>query len=105
MIRHVVMWRVRGGSAREKQVARELVRDAFESLRGRIPGMTRLEIGLDTGASDDSCDVVLVSDFVSRGALVAYTVHPEHQRVRGELGDLCVGGHRVDYVVPEDLLP
>jgi hypothetical protein len=50
--------------------------------------MTRLEIGLDTGSSVDACDVVMVSDFASHGALAAYAAHPEHRRVCAELGDL-----------------
>ena len=99
MIRHVVMWRVRGDTSAERNAARERVREAFEGLRGRIPGMTRLEIGLDQSAIDYACDVVLVSEFASQGALTAYAAHPEHQRVRAELGDLRTERYQVDYVV------
>ena len=102
MIRHIVMWRVRGDSLPERQGGRERVRDAFEGLRGRIPGMTRLEIGLDTSAVDNACDVVLVADFVSHGALAAYAVHPEHERVRAELGALRISRHQVDYVMADE---
>lgn len=98
MIRQIVMWRVRGENAIERQAARELVRDAFEGLRGRIPGMTRLEVGLDASGVDCACDVVLVSDFVSSAALASCAVHPEHLRVRKELGDLRVERYRVDHV-------
>lgn len=103
MIRHIVMWRVRGENAIERKAARELVRDAFEGLRGRIPGMTRLEVGLDASGVDDACDVVLVTDFVSPAALASYAVHPEHLRVRKELGDLRVERYQVDYVADDGL--
>jgi hypothetical protein len=102
MIRHIVMWRLRGDTPAERSAARERVCDAFEGLRGRIPGMVRLEVGLDHSGVEYACDVVLVADFVSQGALAAYAVHPEHVRVRSELGALRIDRHQVDYVVPTD---
>ena len=102
MIRQIVMWSVRGDTPPERQVARERVRDAFESLRGRIPGMTRLEIGLNISNADYACDVVLVSDFVSSDALEAYAIHPEHKRVIAELDTLRLTRYQIDYVVVEE---
>ena len=68
MIRHVVMWKVAGRSADERSEARRRVQAAFEGLRGRIPGMTRVEIGADVSGVDYACDLVLVADFDGRGA-------------------------------------
>ena len=99
MIRHIVMWKLRGDTADEQRVARERVKAAFEGLRGRIPGMSRIEIGLDESTVDYACDVVLLSEFESREALAAYGIHPEHLRVRDTLGDLRIARHQVDYVV------
>ncbi len=99
MIRHLVMWKLRGDTADEQRTARERVKRAFEGLRGRIPGMTTIEIGFDTSAADYACDVVLFSEFESRDALANYARHPEHLRVRDELGDLRTERHQVDYVV------
>ena len=62
MIRHVVMWNVRGASRDEKLANIEKLKAAFQSLRGRIPGLLHLEIGVDTSCVDYACDVVLVSD-------------------------------------------
>ena len=67
MIRHVVMWKVAGRSADERSEARRRVQAAFEGLRGRIPGMTRVEIGADVSGVDYACDLVLVADFESDG--------------------------------------
>ncbi|MDY0747777.1 Dabb family protein [Paucibacter sp. R3-3] len=97
MIRHIVMWRVKGESADERRRGRLQVKAAFEGLRGRIPGMTRLEIGLDTSGTDYACDVVLVTDFHSQQALDEYANHPEHLRVRRELDGIRVTRHQVDY--------
>jgi hypothetical protein len=96
-VRHIVMWRVRGDSVEERAAARRKVKDAFEGLRGRIEGMTHLEIGLDGSDVDYACDVVLLTEFVSAEALKAYATHPEHLRVRNELGDLRTGRFQVDY--------
>ena len=101
MIRHIVMWNVRGTSRDEKLANIEKLKASFLSLRGRIPGLLHLEIGVDTSCVDYACDVVLVSDFASQQALDAYATHPEHLRVKQELGDLRVARHQVDYPVPD----
>ncbi|MFM0740544.1 Dabb family protein [Paraburkholderia xenovorans] len=99
MIRHIVMWRVRGDTPEEKAASRQLVKKSFEGLRGRIPGMTHLEIGLDSSAVDYACDVVLVTDFESQQALDNYAQHPEHLRVKQVLGDVRIARFQVDYQV------
>jgi hypothetical protein len=103
VIRHIVMWNVRGDTREEKQANIERLQRSFHSLRGRVPGLLHLEIGVDASRIDYACDVVLVSDFASRAALQAYATHPEHLRVKAELGDMRTHRHQVDYEV--DLLP
>jgi hypothetical protein len=99
VIKHIVMWRVRGDTRAERHAAARAVQRAFENLRGRIPGMRQIEVGIDVGGADYACDVVLVSVFETADALAAYAAHPEHERVRNELGDLRVSRHQVDYAV------
>ncbi len=99
MIRHVVMWNVRGATRDEKLANVEKLKAGFQSLRGRIPGLLHLEIGVDTSRVDYACDVVLVSDFASQQALDAYATHPEHLRVKQELGDLRTHRYQVDYAI------
>lgn len=98
-IRHIVMWRVAGETPDERARARQVVKAAFDGLRGRIDGMTHLEVGLDMSDVDYACDVVLVTEFRDRDALAAYAEHPEHLRVRRELGALRIARHQVDYLV------
>lgn len=99
MIRHIVMWRVRGENVEQRRAARAHVKQAFESLRGRIPGMKSLEVGVDTSGADYACDLVLVSEFDSQAALDAYAAHPEHLRVRNQLDGLRTARHQVDYQI------
>jgi hypothetical protein len=100
-IRHIVMWRLRGDTAEERAAARLKVKDAFEGLKGLIKGLNHIEVGLDVSDVDYACDVVLVSEFADRAALKAYATHPEHLRVREELGDLRIGRFQVDYPIEE----
>lgn len=100
MIKHIVMWNVRGATPEERKANCERLKDAFEGLRGRIPGLVFLEIGIDYSRVDYACDVVLYSEFATRAALDAYATHPEHLRVREALGDLRTDRHQVDYAIP-----
>ena len=99
MIKHIVMWNVRGDTASEKAHGIDLLKRSFESLRGRIPGLLHLEIGVDASRIDYACDVVLYSEFETQAALDAYAVHPEHLRVKSELADLRTARHQVDYEI------
>ena len=97
MIKHIVMWNVRGDTPAAKARAIATLQAAFASLRGRIPGLLHIEVGVDSSRVDYSCDVVLYSEFESQAALDAYAVHPEHLRVKKELGDLRIARYQVDF--------
>jgi len=105
MIKHIVMWNIRGDTPQAKAAGIAKLRRSFESLRGQIPGLTHLEIGVDASQVDYACDVVLYSEFDSQAALDAYASHPEHLRVKGELADLRIARHQVDYDSPLATLP
>lgn len=97
MIRHIVMWRVAGKSASDRRETAGRVKREFESLRGLIPGLLEMDVGLDISEVDYACDVVLVADFESRAALEGYANHPEHLRVREALAGMREARHQVDY--------
>lgn len=99
MIKHIVMWKVRGDDTATRAQNLALLKAEFESLRGRIPGLLHLEVGVDESGIDYAFDVVLYTEFTSRNALAAYADHPEHLRVRRALGDLRIARHQVDYEV------
>lgn len=99
MIRHLVMWDVRADSAEQKTRHIDILRQCFEGLNGRIPGLLRMHIGVDQSHVDYACDVVLYSEFESAQALEDYASHPEHLRVKAELGDMRIARHQVDYEV------
>ncbi len=98
-VRHIVMWNVQGDTPAERQYNIERLCASFASLKGRIPGMRHLEIGVDVSRAGYACDVVLCSEFDSPAALAAYAEHPEHLRVRAELGAMRTARYQVDYPV------
>lgn len=97
MFKHIVMWDLRGESPEEKAEATQLLKRKFESLRGQIPGLLHLEVGVDSSRIAYACDVVLYSEFDSQASLDGYAADPAHLRVREELGDLRIARHQVDY--------
>lgn len=71
----------------------------LEALRGRIPQLLHLEVGLDLLHSPASADVALYSEFADLDALAAYQVHPDHEAVKAFIQ--AVTAHRmvIDYEV------
>jgi hypothetical protein len=99
IVKHIVMWNLRGETLAERSANGLVLQREFEGLRGRIPGLLRIEVGLDHSRIDYACDVVLYCEFESQAALDAYASHPEHLRVRRTLGDMRTARHQVDYRV------
>ena len=105
MIRHIVMWKLAGNTPESKQRNVEQLKRSFHSLQGRIPGLLHLEIGVDSSGVDYACVVVLYSEFESQSALDAYASHPEHLRVKAEIGEMRISRHQVDYaVIPAEVV-
>jgi hypothetical protein len=90
VIKHIVMWNVRGDSAQAKARGIDELKRGFEGLRGQVPGLLHLEIGVDSSGIDYACDVAS---------------HPAHVRLRKQLADLRTARHQVDYAAhkPKEL--
>ena len=102
MIKHIVMWNVRGDTPIAKAAAIEKLKRSFDELPSLIPGIVHMEVGVDSSRIDYACDVVLYSEFESQAALDAYACHPEHVRVKHELADLRIARYQVDYAAPSN---
>ncbi|CAB3810727.1 Dabb family protein [Paraburkholderia fynbosensis] len=99
MIKHIMMWNLKGESPEDRASAAIGLKAAFESMVAKIPGPLHMEVGIDASGLDYACDVVLNSEFDSHESLSAYAQHAEHLRVKQELGDLRIARHQVDYTV------
>ena len=82
MVKHIVCFKLKDhaeGATRAENA--RMLKGRVEAMRGKIPGMVELEVGLNFEPSDAAYDLVLYSVFESRAALAAYQVHPEHLAV------------------------
>lgn len=98
MIRHLVMWRLKD-QAKPIDGLRNatLIEQSLESMRGGIPGLLKLEIGINRNSSADAADLLLFSEFESWEALRGYEVHPLHEEFRKLIGPLRTERRVVDY--------
>lgn len=81
MIKHIVMWKFKEGE-HENML---LFRDRLLALKGKIPEIRSMEVGININPSDRSYDAVLVSEFDSMDDLRAYSTNPLHV----EVSDFC----------------
>lgn len=98
MIKHIVMWRLAeeaGGRSRDENAL--LVKQKLESLNGRIPGLLKLEVGMDLSRSSFSYDIALYSEFDSQHSLDEYGSHPEHEAVKKFVASVQIERVLVDY--------
>lgn len=92
MVKHIVLWRLKN----KADAAR--VKQELESMRGKIPGLLGLEVGLNF-AEGSPVDIGLYSEFEDRAALVAYADHPVHVPVKQVVGALVSERWVLDYDV------
>lgn len=97
MVKHIVMWNVKGQTQSARRAVALDIKQRFERLRGVVPGLLHLEIGLDISGADYACDLVLYTEFDSEASLQAYATHPDHLAIRQELGDVRIARYQVDY--------
>ena len=98
MIRHIVAWRLKDSAlGNDKAANARLLKEKLEALPAQIPVLRSLAVGLDFSATENSADVVLVTEFESRAALAAYQVHPEHKAVVAFVSQVVAERRLVDY--------
>ena len=100
MVRHVVVWKFREsaeGAPRAENLKR--AKALLEILKGRINVIRRFEIGIDLSQTENSYDLVLISEFADTRALKEYQDHPDHLRVVEFLRKVHEGKVVVDHLV------
>lgn len=85
MFHHIVFFKLKHRERGEDALA---IKSALEGMRGKIPELRHLEVGIDVLRTDRSWDLALVTRFASRAAMESYVVHPEHKKVLALIKDL-----------------
>jgi hypothetical protein len=98
MVKHIVFWKIKAeltGAARDEAVGK--IASGFAALQGVIPGLRRLEVGIDFLHSAQSADFALYSEFDSRAALDGYQAHPAHQALVPLVSGITIERRVIDY--------
>ncbi len=95
MVVHIVCWKLKN-SDKKQQSAMEIKR-RLEGLAGKIPGLIRIEVGIDFSATPSSSDLALYSEFESRQTLQEYQVNPLHEEIKSFVNAVTIERRLVDY--------
>lgn len=93
MIKHIVMWKFKEGE-RDNML---LFKERLLALKGQIPEIRAMEVGINMNPSDRSFDAVLVSEFDSIEALNRYSTNPLHVAVADFCKNIRTQAASVDY--------
>jgi len=94
MIKHVVMWKFKNDVTESDKL--EMKRQ-LDALKGLVPTLLNISVGLDISRKERSWDIVLYSEFESMAALKEYASHPEHLKVVEFVKTVVSSGAAVDY--------
>ncbi|NTW56968.1 MAG: Dabb family protein [Chlorobiaceae bacterium] len=98
MIKHIVIWQLKDfAEGADRETNASLIKQKLEALRGRIPGLSTIEVGIDISRSDSSGDVVLYSEFDDALSLECYQKHPEHLAIKDYIGAVTLQRRVADY--------
>ena len=95
MLKHVVVWRLKDPRQRDAHAAE--VKRALEGLRGRIPGLRAIEVGVDIRYDAQADDLVLYSEFDDKAALDRYQTDPLHLAAKTVVAQYVTGRRVVDW--------
>lgn len=93
---HVVCWRLLGADEAERGRNAATVVAAVERMRGQVPGLLSLDVGVNVVPAPDAWDVGAVMVFRTRADLEAYQGHPVHLALKAVVGPLRVARGQFD---------
>ena len=96
MVKHIVFWRIQDGPHGDNA---KQAKSLLEGLVGKIPGLLKLEVGIDYSRSETSADIALYSEFSDKAALEGYAIHPEHLKVVPFIKSVSLERRVVDYQI------
>lgn len=94
MITHIVFFKFNDPTPANLNATKE----KLESMKGKIPQLRHIEVGIDVIRSERSYDLALVTKFDSLEDLQAYQVHPYHAgEVIPHMKSVTAASAAVDY--------
>jgi quinol monooxygenase YgiN len=99
MIKHIVIWRLKEhAEGQDRNTNARQIKEQLKALRGVIPGLVKLEVGLELdNPHAEQGHVVLYSVFENRVSLQTYASHPQHKKVAAFIKAVAEERRCVDY--------
>ena len=95
MIKHIVCFKLRDPTP---EACEKMPRGSFFSMKGNVPTLRGIEVGIDFMRSARSCDVVLLVDVEDRNALTEYDHDKYHcEVVKTDMHAICASSTSADY--------
>jgi hypothetical protein len=100
MIKHIVFWRLNESAyGNDKKTNAQILRDKLLAMKDKVEGLIKIEVGFDFSNENDSCDVMLYSEFKNKEALHRYQIHPDHEAIKKWLSEVRYERRVIDYEV------
>jgi hypothetical protein len=102
MVKHIVLWKLKefAEGASKLENARK-IKLLLEAMKGKIPGMLKLEVGLNFESTEYASDISLYTEFESRKALDDYQEHPLHKLAKEFIPLVRTERRVIDYEVSD----
>lgn len=97
MIKHIVMWRI--AESLDKPTAATRAKQLLEGMRGQIPGLRHIEVGINFADEASAADIVLYTELEDMSALQTYQSHPVHEAVKPLIKEITQDRRVVDYAL------
>lgn len=97
MVRYTVMWKFKPTEGKTSKEIAEDVKDNYEALKGKIPGLIDIEVGVNRNDSATAFDAVMTADFESWKALADYKADSLRDNIIKYVETLAEQRVRVEY--------
>jgi hypothetical protein len=100
MLKHIVLFKLKPAAegASKEEIAKKIKRD-LEALKGVIPQIRHIEVGINVIPSETEYDIAIYSEFADEKDLNIYMKHPEHVKVAEFIGKVRESRAVVDYIL------
>lgn len=100
MIKHLVLWKLRGEVKNEKLIEKvTLLQKKFAAMNGVVAGLLHVE--LCEIEQPNEYDLCLYTEFTDKKSLETYKPHPLHMEIKELSKDWVFGKLVLDYEVPD----
>ncbi|MBN1548618.1 MAG: Dabb family protein [Syntrophaceae bacterium] len=100
MVKHIVLWRLAENvDSRSQHENMLIIKDALYGMLGLIPGLMKIEVGMNQIGDEQGSDISLIAEFDGWDSFLAYRNHPKHLPVKELMQNYVVERRVIDYEI------